>query len=111
MRRAKRLWRGLPDGQAVGEVGRERVDADAVLSHRVALPDRDGLVVQGLEVDGDAVRGADLVLAAVAAADGAGVVELGVPPLAQHGGAILRSRRSTVRFSSLPLASGASSSA
>ena len=47
--------------------------------HRVALADRDGVVLEGVEVDGDAVRRTDLVLAPVAAADGAGVVEVDVP--------------------------------
>ena len=36
----------------------------------VALADGDRAVLQRVEVDGDAERGADLVLAAVAAADG-----------------------------------------
>ena len=39
-----------------------------------------------VEVDRHAERGADLVLAAVAAADRAGVVEVRVPPLAQRRG-------------------------
>src|SRR5690606_22583551 len=41
------------------------------------------------EADRDAERGADLVLATVAAADGAGVVELDVPVLAQLRGEVL----------------------
>ena len=56
--------------------------AHPLLLHRVALADRDGVVLEGVEVDGDAVRRADLVLAAVAAADRAGVVELDVPAAA-----------------------------
>src|SRR5262249_6224313 len=36
--------------------------------------------------EGDAVRGADLIVAAVAAADRAGVVEVDVPAVAQGGG-------------------------
>src|ERR1700761_9719139 len=71
------------DRQALGQVGLDLVDADPLLLHRVAFPHGHGLVLEGVEVDGDAVRGADLVLAAVAAADGTGVVEVGVPPLAQ----------------------------
>ena len=43
---------------------------DPPLLERVAVADRDGAVVQRLAVDRDAERRADLVLAAVAAADG-----------------------------------------
>jgi hypothetical protein len=42
------------------------VDRDPDLLHRVALAHGDGAVVEAVEVDGDAVRRADLVLAAVA---------------------------------------------
>ena len=48
---------------------------------------------EGVEVDGDAVRGADLVLPPVPAADRAGVVEVGVPPLAQRRRQVARLRR------------------
>ena len=67
--------------QALGQPAGHGVEPDPLLRHRVALADRDGLVVEGVEVDGDAERRADLVLAAVAAADRAGVVELDVPAL------------------------------
>ena len=99
---------------------------------RVALAHRHGLVVEGVEVDRDAERRADLVLAPVAAADRAGVVELDVPALPQRGrevlafgersalrdsgstatltGASRGSKRSTVRLSTPPFALGASSS-
>ena len=50
------------------------VDRDPLLLHRVALADRDGAVVERVEVDGDAERRAELVLAAVAPADGLGLV-------------------------------------
>src|SRR3954471_19166905 len=59
-----------------GEVGLDLVDGDALLGHRVAFADGDRVVFERVEVDGDAERGADLVLAAVPAADRAGVVEL-----------------------------------
>src|SRR5262249_40676166 len=80
-----RTGRGSAAGHALGQVGDELVDADSVLPHRVALAHRDRLVVQRLEVDGHAVRGADLVLAAVPAADRARVIEVGVPVLAHVG--------------------------
>ena len=66
-------------GQTRREVGLHLVQRHPVLRHRVPLADRDRLVVEGLEVDSEAVRRADLVLAAVAAADGSGVVEVDVP--------------------------------
>src|ERR1700745_2724730 len=77
---------GSAGTQALGEVGLDLGDGDALLLHGVAVADRHRLVVQGVEVDGDAVRGADLVLAPVPAADRAGVVEFGVPALAQRRG-------------------------
>ncbi|CDZ92017.1 Predicted transcriptional regulator [Rhodococcus ruber] len=76
--------------QPLGQVTLDLVEPDALLRHGVALADGDGLVLEGVEVDRDAERGADLVLAAVAAADGAGVVELDVPVLAQLRGEVLR---------------------
>src|SRR5947209_17241772 len=51
------------------ELADERVDGYAHLLERVAISDRDGAVLEAVEVDGDAPRGADLVLAAVAPAD------------------------------------------
>src|SRR5437016_4644816 len=47
----------------------ETVDRHAHLLERVAVADRDGAVVERVEVDGDAPRRADLVLTAVAPAD------------------------------------------
>src|SRR4051794_11098052 len=46
------------------------VDPDPLLLERVAIADGDGLILQRLAIDGDAVRRADFVLPAVAAADG-----------------------------------------
>src|SRR5699024_3206860 len=97
--RCARRW-ALPIGcrcslaasQALCEVALELVDGDALLLHRVALADGDGVVVQGVEVDGHAVRGADLVLTTVAAADGAGGVVVDVPQTAQLVGDLLRGR-------------------
>src|SRR5262245_60308318 len=74
--------------QAFRQIGLERIDSHPVLVHGVAFPDGHRLVVQRLEVHRDAVRGADLVLAAVAAADRARVVEVDVPALAQLGGQV-----------------------
>src|SRR5690606_21535864 len=62
--------------QTLGEVAGDAVEADPLLGHRVALAHRDRVVLEGVEVDRHAVRGADLVLATVTAADRAGVVEL-----------------------------------
>ena len=90
----------LPERQAVGQVADQGVDADALLRHAVAVANRHGLVFQGVEVDGDAERRADLVLAAVAAADRLGVVELGRPPLAEHGGEVAGLRRRVRRAGS-----------
>src|ERR1700683_3034960 len=59
---------GSAGAETFGQVGLDLVEADAFLAHGVAVPDRYRLVVQGVEVDGDAVRGADLVLTAGVAA-------------------------------------------
>ena len=53
--------------------------------HRVALADRDRLILQGVEVDRHRERRADLVLAPVTPADGSRVVEVDVPALPQIG--------------------------
>ena len=57
----------------------EFVDRHPLLLHRVALPHGGGPVVEGVEVDGDAERRADLVLATVAATDGLGLVVVAHP--------------------------------
>src|SRR6185312_4643524 len=72
--------------EALGQVGAHLVQCHAFLGHGVAVADGHGLVLEGVEVHGDAERRADLVLAAVAAANGAGVVEVDVPGLPQLGG-------------------------
>ena len=67
------------------EPGEEVADGDAFLLHGVAVADGDGVflgvivvifsaLADGVEVDGDAEGGAHFVLAAVAAADGCGLV-------------------------------------
>src|SRR5688500_9502270 len=67
-------------GSAPGEARREPVahlgERDPLLLHGVAVTDRRRLVVQRVEVDRDAERRPDLVLAAVPPADRPGVVEL-----------------------------------
>src|ERR1700685_3967281 len=55
-------------GHPFGKVGSEPVNADSFLPHRVPLADRDCLVFQRVKINSYAVRGADLVLAPVAAA-------------------------------------------
>src|SRR3954449_12609878 len=75
-------------GEAGGEVAGDGVQADALLAHRVALPHGHRVVLERVEVDRQAERRADLVLPAVAAADGAGVVEVDVPALPQLGGEV-----------------------
>ena len=62
-------------------VGDDVVDGEPDLFRRVAVADGDGVVVQGVEVDGDAEGRADLVLAAVASSDGARDVPLDVVAL------------------------------
>ena len=69
--------------QPLREVGVQALERHALLRHRVAVAHGDGAVVERVEVDRDAERRADLVLAAVAAADRAGVVEVDVPLAAQ----------------------------
>ena len=66
----------------LGDVVPDLSDGDTHLLHGVPLPDGDAVVgggaflgvAYGVEVEGDTEGGADLVLAAVALADGAGVV-------------------------------------
>ena len=61
----------------------ERVDRHPLLGERVAVADRHRVVVQRLVVDRHRPRRADLVLAAIAAADRARHVHLGLHPPAQ----------------------------
>src|SRR3954462_4434813 len=83
---------GSAADQLAGEEAFELVDGHPLLGHAVALAHGDGLIMQRVEVDGHAERRADLVLAAVAPADGARVVEVDVPVVAQHGGDVPRLR-------------------
>src|SRR5690606_40330457 len=50
-------------GETLGEVALDLVQRDPLLGHGVALADRHRVVHEGVEVDGDAVGRADLVLA------------------------------------------------
>ena len=52
------------------------VDAYAFLLHGIAVAQRDGVVFEGLVVNGDAEGGADCILAAIAFADGVFLVNL-----------------------------------
>src|SRR4051794_4081340 len=70
------LRRGPRRGQARVQLVRERGDRDPLLGQRVAVAERDGVVLERLVVDGDAVGRADLVLPAVALADRAALVVL-----------------------------------
>src|SRR5580658_2487490 len=54
---------------ALGEHGHEFRDFEPHLLGRIAIAQRDRVVVHSLMIDGDAERGADLVLAPIAAAD------------------------------------------
>src|SRR6266540_4742617 len=77
-------WTAMPlcPGKALVQVADQPVDSHPVLSHRVAVAHRDGPVLERVEIHGDAVGRADLVLSAVAAADRAGVVVVDHPALA-----------------------------
>lgn len=84
---ARGLFRELPqEGLQVAfllEDAEEAVDGNALLLHSIAIADGDGVVLQGLVVDGDAVRGTDGILAAVAFTDGVFLVILAVEVEAQ----------------------------
>ena len=82
--------RGLPSAaeQPSPQPGADLRDGDPLLGHRVALTDRHGVIVEGVEVHGEAVRGSDLVLTAVPAPDRPRVVELDIPRPAQLGGEV-----------------------
>jgi len=56
----------------------EPLDRDALLRERVAIAQRDRAVLEALVVDRDAERRSDLILAAVAPADRAAAVVLGL---------------------------------
>jgi len=63
------------------EVFLNLVNADTLLSHGVTLTNRHGVILKGIEVDGDAERGTNLVLTAVALANSLGIVEVNIPML------------------------------
>src|SRR5436309_13928374 len=65
-----RRGRRTSSREALLQVVDELVDGDAVLGQGVAVAHGHGPVLEGLEVDGDAVRRPRLVLAPVATADG-----------------------------------------
>src|SRR4051794_31555756 len=65
---------GHSETDAVGELAHQVVDRHPHLLGGVAVADRDLLVLDRVEVDGDRDRRADLVLAAVAAPDRLGLV-------------------------------------
>src|SRR5689334_11188278 len=69
--------------EALDQLVAQSLDRDADLLQGVAVAEGDGVVVHRLVVDGDAPGGADLVLAAVALADRAALVELGGEAAAQ----------------------------
>src|SRR6185437_10136413 len=88
----------LPAGRStisepVGKVGLNLIDGDAVLGHAVPIPDRYGVVVKSVEIDRDAIRRADLVLASIPAADRLRVVELHIPAAPERCGQVTRLRR------------------
>src|SRR5205814_2543574 len=79
--------------QTVAQVRDELVDGYPLLGHRVPLPYRDGFVVQRVEVDGHAVRRADLVVAAVAPADRPGFVVVDLEDRTEGAGHVAGHRR------------------
>ena len=70
---------------ALGEIGNQLCDRDADLLHRVAVADGHALILLvRIEIIGNAVRRADLILTAIALADRAGVVEIDHEMLGEH---------------------------
>src|SRR3954453_7158609 len=65
---------GPSSAKTVVQVRDELVDLDPLLFHRVTIAHGHRIVFHRLEVDGDAVRRTDLVLAAIAATDRLGLV-------------------------------------
>ena len=69
---------GATGVSAVEEAGQElgqAVHGDPVLCHGVPIADGDCAVLEAVEVDSDAIRGADLILTRIALPDIAAVVE------------------------------------
>ena len=62
------------DADLGAQTGGQLTCSDALLPHRIPVADGDRLVLQALEVDGDAEGRPHLVLPAVELADGTGVV-------------------------------------
>ena len=68
--------KSLSERDLFPDIGGNLLHRNANLLHRVAVADGDGAVIFRLKIIGDAERGADLILAAIALADGTGVVEI-----------------------------------
>ena len=85
-RSGRRQRRAVSVVQALVEQLAHAADRHAHLLERVAVAHRDGVVLERLVVDRDRPGRADLVLAAVAAADRAARVELDLEVRAQLGG-------------------------
>src|SRR5688572_3380831 len=76
-------WVVLDAWQSLNQVAFYPIERNPLLGHRVPIPYGHSVIVQSVEIDGHCERCPDLVLAAVAPADRAGVVEIDDPPLAQ----------------------------
>src|SRR6478672_2279919 len=85
-RRERGCW--LATGQPLSEVLHHLVLRHPLLGHRVALADGDGLIIERVEVDSDAIWRTDFILSTITTADGLGVVEVDVPRLPQPAGEI-----------------------
>lgn len=91
-RRGSSVHFGVLRGDVGGEEGGEVLDAHALLLHRIAVAEGDGALVfgavfsDGIKIDRDAERGADFVLATVAATDGAGFIVIHTHGAAEDGG-------------------------
>lgn len=82
------------------EIRLERVDRHALLRHRIAVADRHTAVLRTVEIVRDTERRADLILTAVALADGTGLVKIdhkalrkAVVNLERRAGELLRKRQ------------------
>src|ERR1700716_695714 len=77
------LWRAPRRAQAPFDLLGQGGDRDPVLPQAVAIAQRDRVVLERLVIDRHRPRRSDLVLAAVAAADRAALVVLGLHAIAQ----------------------------
>ncbi len=59
------------------------INADALLSHCVAVTNCHCIVIECFEVNSDAVRGSDFILTAIATADSTRIIKVDVPVLSQ----------------------------